>query len=291
MAPMPAVAAVPLATWLRLGRVSNLPTIWTNVMAATAIAGGDPLDWHTASVLLAMTMFYIGGMYLNDAFDREIDARERPTRPIPRGEIAPRPVFAVGFGLLVAGMALMTTFGPAAFVAGVGLSAAIISYDFYHKQNPFSPVLMGLCRLLVYVGAALASIGAVPGAIWSAGIAMAAHVIGLTYAAKQEGLDRIDRLWPLVFLLIPLVLAMAALANAPWTLVFWLLLAAADWRALDKLRRRSTPEAVPSGISMMIAAISLVDGVFAVPYSLPVAILAVGAFAATYFAQRLVRGT
>ena len=35
--------AAPLGTLLRLGRVSNLPTVWTNVVAATALAGGDPL--------------------------------------------------------------------------------------------------------------------------------------------------------------------------------------------------------------------------------------------------------
>ena len=61
-------------TLLRLGRVSNLPTVWTNVIAATAIAGVDPLSGRSGSVLLAvllaMTLFYVGGMFLNDAFDR-----------------------------------------------------------------------------------------------------------------------------------------------------------------------------------------------------------------------------
>ena len=88
--------AVPLATLLRLGRVSNLPTVWTNVVAATAIAGGDPLGPGLALVLVAMTLFYVGGMYLNDAFDRGIDARERPGRPIPAGEIAASSVFGIG---------------------------------------------------------------------------------------------------------------------------------------------------------------------------------------------------
>ena len=49
--------AVPLATLLRLGRVSNLPTVWTNVVAATAIAGGDPLGPGSALALAAMTLF------------------------------------------------------------------------------------------------------------------------------------------------------------------------------------------------------------------------------------------
>src|SRR5919206_5170200 len=88
--------AVPLGTLLRLGRVSNLPTVWTDVLAGTALAGGDPLSGRTALALAAMTLFYIGGMFLNDAFDRAIDARERPSRPIPAGEISAVAAFIHG---------------------------------------------------------------------------------------------------------------------------------------------------------------------------------------------------
>ncbi len=75
--------AFSLATLLKLGRVSNLPTVWTNVLAGTVLAAGTVQSWRTGLVLLAMSLFYVGGMYLNDYFDRAIDARERPQRPIP----------------------------------------------------------------------------------------------------------------------------------------------------------------------------------------------------------------
>ena len=55
---------------------------------------------------LAMTAFYVGGMYLNDYFDREIDARERPGRPINAGEITAGAVSLIGFGLLALGILL-----------------------------------------------------------------------------------------------------------------------------------------------------------------------------------------
>ena len=67
-------------TLLRLGRVSNLPTVWTNVLAATVLAGGAWQNARTALVLVAMSLFYVGGMYLNDYFDRAIDARGRYRR-------------------------------------------------------------------------------------------------------------------------------------------------------------------------------------------------------------------
>src|SRR5947199_337043 len=63
-------ASVSLTTLLRLGRVSNLPTVWTNVLAGAVLAGGDWRSWRLGFVLLAMSLFYVGGMYLNDYFDR-----------------------------------------------------------------------------------------------------------------------------------------------------------------------------------------------------------------------------
>ena len=62
-------------TALRLGRVSNLPTVWTNVLAAAALSGalagshGDAGAGALGGLLLAMSLFYVGGMFLNDAFD------------------------------------------------------------------------------------------------------------------------------------------------------------------------------------------------------------------------------
>ena len=53
-------------TLLRLGRVSNLPTVWTNVIAGATIANTAATLVDVAVVGLAMTAFYAGGMYLND---------------------------------------------------------------------------------------------------------------------------------------------------------------------------------------------------------------------------------
>src|SRR5262245_63491269 len=61
-------------------------------------------DWSSdvcSSDLAAGSLFYSGGMALNDAFDAEIDARERPERPIPSGRVSRGTVLALGFGMLV----------------------------------------------------------------------------------------------------------------------------------------------------------------------------------------------
>jgi 4-hydroxybenzoate polyprenyltransferase len=74
---------------LRLGRVSNLPTVWTNVAAGVALSGVGFSLGIFAGLVLALSLFYVGGMYLNDAFDRDIDARERPNGRFRRGSFPP----------------------------------------------------------------------------------------------------------------------------------------------------------------------------------------------------------
>jgi len=282
-------------THLRLGRVSNLPTVWTNVLAAAALAGA-PLDAATlAPPLAAMTAFYIGGMYLNDAFDHPIDARERPERPIPAGEIRAGTVFAIGFALIAAGVAAMAAGGLAAAVAGLALAAAIIAYDVRHKGNVLSPVVMGACRALVYVGTA-AFAAALTGPVVAAAAGLLAYIAGVTYAARQESLDRIGSLWPLALLAAPALVAVALLLRAgtagPAAIVALAAVAATVAVAVRRLVRRDRPGAVPRAVGLMLAGISLVDALYAATAGLPaVAALAALGFLATLALHRVVPGT
>ena len=77
-----------LTTAAKLGRVSNLPTVWTNVLAGCVLAGGSLGVATVLTLGVLATLLYVAGMFLNDAFDAEIDARERPERPIPAGEVS-----------------------------------------------------------------------------------------------------------------------------------------------------------------------------------------------------------
>lgn len=284
---------------LRLGRVSNLPTVWTNALAGIALAGADPWQGATLLVILALSLFYVGGMYLNDAFDREIDARERPSRPIPAGQVSANTVFAAGFLMLLAGLALLV---PAArmagadgvggaMLAGVVLGGAILVYDWWHKGNPISPFLMGLCRVLAYVTAGLAVAGAVPPALAVAALVALCYLIGLTYIAKQESLGQVRNLWPLAFLAAPILYGLGVLGSG-WAVAV-LLLALTAWIlvALGLLRRRR-PGDIPRAVVSLIAGISLLDALFlAACGQTGAALLAVLCFALTLVLQRWVSGT
>ena len=50
-----------LRTALRLGRVSNLPTVWTNTLAGAVLAGAGSFGAEFALLLLAFSLFYTGG--------------------------------------------------------------------------------------------------------------------------------------------------------------------------------------------------------------------------------------
>jgi hypothetical protein len=249
------------STLLRLGRISNLPTVWTNVIAGAVIAGGARGPGEIALIALAMSAFYVGGMYLNDFFDRAIDARERPTRPIVAGEIGAGTVSAIGFGLLAIGIALMIPFGLAAAVWGIALAGVIVLYDVWHKGNALGPIIMGLCRALVYLGAGAAMTNHISSALAIGAAVLAAHTAGISYAARQESLDTIGSLWPMALLAAPLIAALPSIASGWIVPVAVALLLVADAAAVWLLARRSVPGAVPRAVSGLIAAISLVDAV------------------------------
>lgn len=284
---------------LRLGRISNLPTVLTNVLVGALLAGGQLTDVRLPLLMLALSLFYVGGMFLNDAFDREFDATHRPERPIPSGRVSARQVFVSGFGLLALGLAFVAIASrgvdglPAwrAIATGAALAAAIVFYDAHHKGNAMSPLIMGLCRVGVVLTAAYAVAPALPDAVGLAATALLCHLIGLTYIAKQEHLDRIGALWPLGFLAVPLLYGALLAASAPLVWLPLALYAALLGFALWLLRRRARGD-VPRAVVTLIAGMSVLDGVVLVAGGqLTAAALAVAAFVLTLTLQRWVSGT
>ncbi len=285
------------AVALRLGRVSNLPTVWTNALAGVALAGASPWQWAILPAALGLSLAYLGGMYLNDAFDSAIDARERPSRPIPSGAIEANTVFALGFALLLAAVAVLAAAArafdappEAAVLGGLALAGAIIGYNWNHKGNRFSPLTMAACRLLAYVVAGLAATATVPGPLLAAGAVSLCYLIGLTYVAKRESLGRLGSLWPLLFLAAPLAYG-ALLAGGTAGQVALVALAGWIGVALWLLRRRG-PGDIPRAVVSLIAGISLVDALFLAVDGWPgAAVLAFACFATTLVLQRWISGT
>jgi hypothetical protein len=288
-----------LHTALRLGRISNLPTVVTNAMAGMALAGAGAgiAAGPLALAAIAAALSYVGGMFLNDAFDAPHDAVSQPFRPIPAGLASRSEVYGWGFGMLGGSIVLFLVAGAISgtllltALAGLVLAGTIVAYNRNHKENAFGPLLMGLCRALVYVAAASAA-GATPGtALLIGAVLLLAHVMGLTFIAKREGAGMLGRWWPLVALAAAPVVGVLAAFATPAVLPFALALAAADLFALRFTQARPKPQ-FGKAIPLLIAAITLLDAMLIAGQGFwPLALLAALGFPLTLWLQRWVRGT
>ncbi|WP_072377223.1 UbiA family prenyltransferase [Hyphomicrobium sp. NDB2Meth4] len=274
-------------TALKLGRVSNLPTIWSNVIAGSALAGGAPTHW-LLMMAVAISAMYVAGMFLNDAFDRNIDARERPERPIPSGEASADAVIVVGASLLVVGVVGLATVNDHTGLVGLALAGAILLYDWQHKGNPFAPFVMGLCRALVYIAAASAALTTLSPTVLLPAAAMLLYVAGLTYTARQENLDRVTNLWPLPLLAAPAGVSLVGTDFSLIATVSFIALAVCALRVGQLLKRRHAGD-VSRAVGLMIAAISINDALFATTTGMDYAAIAcLACFILTLVFQRYV---
>lgn len=293
-----ALSGVSWPVALRLGRVSNLPTVWTNVLAGTVLSGAPLAPGRILALMLALSLFYVAGMYLNDAFDASYDRQHRPGRPIPSGAVAASTVFGIGAALIGAGLFLLLVLGFAlggtglhGFGGGLALTVAILVYDIWHKGNPVGPVLMGLCRVLVYITAAASIAGVLPRELlWAAAMALC-YLIGLSYAAKQEDLKQPGHLWPLIFLAAPFVYGLPIAAGLGMGLLAYAALLAAVVYALSFMVRPGRAN-IPRAVSVLIAGICLLDALFVTGAGQPLlAVLAALGFPLTLLFQRSIPGT
>lgn len=203
-----------LRALLVLGRVSNLPTVWSNCLAGWWLAGGG--GWSPFLFLcLAATLVYVGGMYLNDVRDVDFDRQYRKERPIPSSAVSEREAWIWTMGFLSAGTFSFFAFGLQTAFFAVLLLFSIVLYNVFHKRLSWSPVLMALCRLFLILASASAAFATSPGGppeafgvgVWTA-VVLALYIVGLTYIAKHESLPGLLRFWPCIFLAAPVVLAL-----------------------------------------------------------------------------------
>lgn len=281
-----------LKTLLVLGRVSNLPTVWSNCLAGWLLGGGG-LWRDFAFVCLGGSLLYVAGMFLNDAFDADYDRQHRPERPVPSGAISVRAVWGGGAALLGLGLASFGAVGNSALWVALVLALAIVVYDAVHKMVAFAPVLIAFCRLLLVMASAAPTRQGPTGLVlWSA-LVLACYVVGLSFLARKEGWAAWSlRYWPCVFLAAPLVLAMIV-NRGPWALRGVLLTVMVGMWILLCLRHAYwTPQRhVGRSVSGLLAGIVLVDWLAVGGGSIGLNVLFAGLFGLTLLSQRFVPAT
>jgi 4-hydroxybenzoate polyprenyltransferase len=196
-------------TLIRLGRISNLPTVWSNCLAGWWLGGGGSLG-RFLILCLGATCLYLGGMFLNDAFDAEFDRLHRRERPIPAGLISLDAVWRWGFALLGSGTVLLVLLGNATGAFAALLLFCIVLYDAVHKLVAIAPILMALCRLFLVLTAGSVGTDGVSGlVVWSA-LALGFYVAGLSTLARHEKSKSSIPRWPALLLAVPVLLALLA---------------------------------------------------------------------------------
>ena len=301
-----------LRAYLELVRVSNLPTVLSNVVVGLALGsaqtGIEATGIETAGIvatgiepataaasLLAIALIYSGGMALNDVLDAEIDRRERPGRPIPSGRVSQTSaavLAAAGFALA---LGLLAWTGPEAALMGLTLIAIVALYNLLHSRNAAAVLLMGAARGMVYLTAAAAAGWVIqPGPVAGLAAMLVAYTVAFSIVARGETYGRPGGWQRVAASAIPLlVLVPVAIASPAHTL---LAIAAAMpfviWTALAARTILKHPPRVGAAVHMWLSGFCLLD-VFVLNFlGRPVLSLwALGLFGATWLGHRRIMGT
>lgn len=282
---------------LELSRLSNIPTVVTNVLVGVALVTTEPLPGAFTIVLiaLAMILFYIGGMALNDVIDAPIDATERPERPLPSGRITKRATIIFTVTCFVIGLGIMVTFNRYALYMALGLVTMIVAYDLVHKKWAGSVVLMGLCRSLVYIGGAAAITWPLDWAIVApASIALMLYIILLTIIARVESKTQPGRRVRLAYLLpLPVLVLFLFLPPGPvaWPLLSAFLMVA--WLvASSAFHLNRTPPRIGGAVQGWLAGLCLIDAHVLALLDQPILMgIALFGFVLTLIGHRFIMGT
>lgn len=297
--------------WLRVMRISNLPTCITNVMTGCGLGilslpADAPGPWidpvRFGLVLLGVCAFYTGGMILNDVVDATRDAVDSPTRPIPAGRLDRRSTGIVACILLAAGWVACTLAGDwSGGVAATALLLSILLYELLHGATWPAVVLMGLCRSLVYVVAAFA-VTSSPDLLLllplAAGLGL--YTCGITGIARGEDHDGRAGLWTKVVIGIGILGPACILAvefPMAWSIIPWLaflitgiLLGLRVGRSFELLTAR--PPRVMGSVLGLLSGMALLDAFFLAMLGWVVlALLAVACFAIIALLHQSISGT
>ena len=175
--------------YLQLIRPANITTAWADILMGCAAAGislSNP-DFTTIFwLILSTTGLYGGGVVFNDVCDAELDAEERPERPIPSGRASLAGAIALGTSLLAMGIFCAAMVSPLSAMLATVIATMALVYDLWSKHHSFlAPINMGTCRGVNL----LLGMSAVPLAIsdrWYLALIPIVYIAAITAIAQGE---------------------------------------------------------------------------------------------------------
>ena len=261
-----------LGAYLELVRPANVATALGDVLAGFAVASfANPaaLPW----LLVSTACLYAGGVVLNDVFDRNVDAVERPERPVPSGRVPPGHAAVLGAVLLGLG-ALTASFGSAeAGRIALAIAAAVLLYDGWSKKSPvLGPVNMGACRGL-NLGLGMAAVPGTLAVFWPLCLIPTAYIAGVTLLSRGEVSGGRHSSATVALLLVAasitaLIFVAIAEDRHVWPAVAVTALFA--WRVVPAFvtaRQTPTPNAIRSAVKRGVLSLVLLDAALATAFA------------------------
>lgn len=283
----------PIRTHLSLARISNLPTTWTNVLCALILVGG--FQWVAfIGAIVAVSLFYISGMYLNDWRDAEFDRAHRPDRPIPSRAISRRAVFYFALVYFIMALVLSIALSPESLLWTLGLIACITLYDLDHKNNSMSPWVMAGCRALIYPWAATLAGQEFNGALWWASAAAYTYTLGLTYIARGPVKPFSIQLTFAALVLAPAFICLGQIGAHGFPVALFAIVAFIAWCAYCLRGWFSKPPRIGFTVGHLIAGFCLLDLMLicvAAPISVAIVVSVFLLFVITLKLQVFISGT
>lgn len=186
-----------LFAYLQLTRPANVVTAIADIWAGLAVAGAWTyiITWGSGSNELFLNLgwlslgtigLYAGGVAFNDVFDADLDAVERPERPIPSGRASKAGAAWMSFILLIVGVVAAAQVNLISAGIALGVAILAVAYDYWGKhQNYLGPINMGLCRS----GNLLLGISVIPellSTFWPLGLIPLIFVAAITMISRGE---------------------------------------------------------------------------------------------------------
>jgi 4-hydroxybenzoate polyprenyltransferase/geranylgeranylglycerol-phosphate geranylgeranyltransferase len=166
---------------------------------------------------------WLAGHYVGDYFDRDIDARSKPGRPVPSGRVSPREALAAGLALIAAGNLAALRLGPKhALVAILTTSLGIAYSKVFKGQALLGNLDRGVLGACAVAFGALTSAGrlSAPALLLSAATIGHDGATNLVGAVRDVDGDRASgcRTVPVVYGRSPAVRIAVGLAGLSWSL-------------------------------------------------------------------------
>jgi hypothetical protein len=194
---------------IAIAGISPLPTFWSNCLAGWWL-GGDGNPGKLLCLLLGVTCLAFGGVFFKLVYHSEISGLRHICNIMITNDLDNRHWWLVSFGWCVLGLAILLPAGSNSTVLALLIILSSVTHGAVCRVVRFAPMLTGLTRVAIYLLAAGSGENGITGlSMWSA-LSVGFYVTGVGLLGSENSKRNTTTYWPCGFVLVPILLALAA---------------------------------------------------------------------------------